>query len=175
MISLASIRVLAQGKIEPRTIGEQEEKNMANLKVQSIDEAQIRKRIDDWVNAFRNKDISGVMSVFAPDVVSFDVVPPLAYIGTESYRKPWEKLFAAYKGPINYEIRDLRIVAKDDLAFSHSLNRISGTLKNGQKTGFWLRMTACWRKIDGQWLMEHEHVSVPADVEKGKAVLDLKP
>jgi ketosteroid isomerase-like protein len=61
------------------------------------------------------------------------------------------------------------------VAFSHSINRISGTLQNGQKTGFWLRMTACWRRIDGQWLIEHEHVSVPVDPAKGTAVLDLKP
>jgi hypothetical protein len=29
--------------------------------------------------------------------------------------------------------------------------------------------------MGGQWLIEHEHVSVPVDVENGKAVLDLKP
>jgi len=53
------------------------------------------------------------------------------------------------------------------------LNRVGGTLRNGQKTGFRLRMTACWRKVDGQWLIEH--VSVPVDLEKGKPVLDLAP
>ena len=40
-------------------------------------EAVIRQRIEDGVNAIRAKDIDGVMSLYAPDMVSFDVVPPL--------------------------------------------------------------------------------------------------
>ena len=148
---------------------------MATEKKRSIEETQIRKRIDTWANAFRSKDIDIVMSAFAPEVVSFDVVPPLAYTGREAYRKQWEKLFRSYQGPIEYEIHDLSITAEHDAAFSHSLNRIRGTLKNGHRTDFCLRMTACWRRIDGQWLIEHEHVSVPVDLESGKASLDLKP
>jgi ketosteroid isomerase-like protein len=38
-----------------------------------------------------------------------------------------------------------------------------------------VRWTACWRKIGGQWLLVHDHVSVPVDLQAGKAVLDLKP
>lgn len=148
---------------------------MATEKKQLIEETQIRNRIEDWANAFRSKDIDGVMSAFAPEIVSFDLVPPLAFSGREAYRKQWEKLFASYHGRIEYEIRDLSITAQHDVAFSHSINRIKGTLKNGQRTDVWLRMTACWRRIDGQWLIQHEHVSVPVDVGGGKALLDLKP
>ena len=142
---------------------------------QTSEVTQIKKRIDELANAFRSKDINRVMAIFAPEVVAFDLVPPLAYTGREGYRKQWEKLFASYQGQIEYEIRDLRVTAEHDLAFSHSINRISGALKTGPKTYMWLRMTACWRRIDGQWLLEHEHVSVPVDVEGAKALLDLKP
>ena len=152
-----------------------EMKTAATEKKQSTEEIQIRKRIDDWVTAFRGKDINRVMPFFAAEAIAFDLVPPLAYRGREAYRKQWEKLFASYQGPIEYEIRDLSITAEADLAFSHSINRISGTLQNGKKTSFWLRMTACWRRIDGQWLIEHEHVSLPVDPAKGTAVLDLEP
>lgn len=141
----------------------------------SDEETAIRKRIDDWAAAFRRKDIDAVMPVFAPDAVAFDLVPPLAYKGRDAYRKQWERLFAPYEGPIDYEIRELSITTERDVGFSHSLNRIGGTLKNGKKAGFWVRMTACWRKVDGQWLIEHEHVSVPVDLEKDKPVLDLTP
>jgi uncharacterized protein (TIGR02246 family) len=150
-------------------------KTIATKRSQSTEEAQIRKRIDDWVNAFRGKDINSVLSFFAPETVAFDLVPPLAYTGRDAYRKQWEKLFASFPGPIEYEIRDLNITAEHDLAFSHSINRIRGTLQNGQQTGFWLRMTACWQRIDGRWFIEHEHVSVPVDPAKGTALLDLKP
>jgi len=63
----------------------------------------------------------------------------------------------------------------DDVAFTHSFNRSSATLNTGQKIGNWLRWTACWRKINGKWLIAHMHVSVPVDLETGRAVLDLKP
>jgi len=141
----------------------------------STAETEIRKRLDDWAAAFRNKDIDAVMRVFAPDVVAFDIVPPLRYTGRDAYRKQWLRLFASYQGPIEYEIRDLTITADHDIAFSHSLNRIGGTLKSEKTTGFWVRMTACWRKVDGEWLLEHEHVSVPVDLEKNAPVLDLEP
>jgi uncharacterized protein (TIGR02246 family) len=170
-----ALRVLSLGSIAPMTPGEQKETSVATNRRASEEETQIRMRLEDWAAAFRRKDIDALMPVFAPDVVSFDIVPPLAYRGREAYRKQWERLFASYPGPIEYEMRDLSIAAEHDVAFSHSLNRIGGTLKNGQKTGFWLRMTACWRRVHGQWLVEHEHVSVPVDLEKGKPALDLAP
>ncbi|MHB8599424.1 MAG: YybH family protein [Ktedonobacteraceae bacterium] len=90
-------------------------------------------------------------------------------------RKVWEEVFFVYQGPIDYEIHDLSITVGDDVAFTHSLNRISGTMNNGQKTDLWLRWTACFRKINGKWLIVHHQNSVPVDLEHGKAVLDLKP
>ena len=48
-------------------------------------------------------------------------------------------------------------------------------MKNGQKTDLWLRWTACFRRINGEWLITHEQVSVPIDLESGKALLDLEP
>ena len=155
--------------------GDQKERTVPASRAGSSEEILVRKRLDDWSAAFRRKDIDAVMAVFASDAVAFDIVPPLAYTGRGTYRKQWERLFASYEGPIGYEIRELSVTAGHDVAFSHSLNRISGTLKNGKTTGFWLRMTACWRKVDGQWLLEHEHVSVPVDLEKDKPVLDLVP
>ena len=139
------------------------------------EEAVLRQLIDGFLKAIRAKDINGVMSVFAPEVVSFDLGPPLQHGGGETFMKRWQELFESYQNPIDYEVRDLSITAGEDVAFSHSLNRISGTTKNGQKTDRWLRWTAGWRKTDGKWLIVHEQVSVPVDVGSGKAVLDLKP
>ena len=48
-------------------------------------------------------------------------------------------------------------------------------MKNSQKSDRWLRWTACYRKTNGKWLIVHEHVSIPADMRSGEAVLDLKP
>src|SRR5436190_512858 len=137
-------------------------------------EAAIRELVDRFVKAVHAKDIDGVMSVYAPDVVAFDVVPPLQYVGAEAFRKPWQEVFERYQ-VIDYEVRDLNVTAGDDVAFSHSLNRNSGTLKNGQKVEFWLRWTACYRKINGEWRIAHLQISVPVDLRTGTAALNLKP
>jgi ketosteroid isomerase-like protein len=62
-----------------------------------------------------------------------------------------------------------------ELAFVHSLNRVSGTLTGGRITGMWLRWTACLRRTDGVWLIVHDHVSVPADLQGAHALVNLTP
>ena len=141
----------------------------------ATDEADIRRRIDTLLAALHAMDLEGVMALYAPDIVSFDIVPPLRHMGAEAKRKNWVDAFATYQRPLGYEIRDLTITVGDDVAFGHSLNRISGTLQNGYRSEFWLRWTACFRKIDGTWLIAHDQVLVPVDFESGRALLDLAP
>jgi uncharacterized protein (TIGR02246 family) len=148
---------------------------MATAKTAANDEAQIRQLIDNWAKAVRAKDINGIMSHHAPDILLFDAVPPLQYRGAEAYRNNWEQCFPYFQGPIDCEIRDLSITTGDDAAFSHSLTRISGTITTGENTDTWLRATVCYRKVDGKWIVAHEHVSVPFDPESGRASIDLKP
>lgn len=139
------------------------------------DESAIRELIDGLVGAVRAKDINRVMSAYAPDLVAFDIVPPLQYVGASTFMKPWQEVFERYQGPIHYEVRELAVTAGNDVAFSHSLNRMSGTMTSGSKTDLWLRCSACYRKTDGKWRIAHLQVSVPVDLANGKAVLDLKP
>jgi ketosteroid isomerase-like protein len=139
------------------------------------EEAELKRVIEGGVEAFRARDIDGMMSMYAPELVSFDLVPPLRYVGADAYRKRWEETFSSFQGPIGYEMHDLSITVGDDVAFTHSLNRLSATLTTGQQTDLWLRATVCWRSINGQWLIMHTHVSVPVDVEHGQALLDLSP
>lgn len=141
------------------------------------DEAKIRLLLDRWGKAFRAKDLNAVMSVYAAGnaLVAYDIVAPLQCVGADAYRKNYEEFFAQYEGRIDYEVRDLRIVTGDDVAFLHCVERISGTLKNGQKSEVWVRATSGLRKINGKWLIIHDHISAPVDFDTGKAVLDLKP
>jgi ketosteroid isomerase-like protein len=147
-------------------------------KEEAMTEALIRGRIEDLVKALNAKDIDGVMSLFAPNLVSFDLTPnfgTLRYVGAENKRRAWEEAFAAFTGPFSYEVHELNVTTHSELAFVHSLNHVNATLASGQITDLWLRWTACFRRIDGDWLVVHDHVSVPADLEHGRAVLNLTP
>ena len=139
------------------------------------DEGEIRQVWDRWAKAFRAHDINGIMSIYAPEVMAYDIVPPLQYAGKEAYRKDYEEFIAQYDGPIDTEFRNPIIVAGKEVAFIYSLERISGTLKNGQKSEVWVRATSGLRKINGRWLIVHDHISVPVNLETGKDMLELKP
>ena len=141
----------------------------------TMDEDDIRQRIGTLLAALRAMDLEGVIALYAPDIVSFDIAPPLQHLGAEAKRQQWVEVFATYQRPLGYEMRDLAITLGDDVAFAHSLNRISGTLRNGTRTSLWLRWTAGWRKIEGDWLITHDQVSVPADFASGQALLNLQP
>jgi uncharacterized protein (TIGR02246 family) len=141
----------------------------------AIDEADIRRRIDHCAKALHTMDLEGVMAIYAPDIVSFDIVPPLRHVGAEAKRQQWVDAFGMYQPPLGYEFRDVTVTVGDDVAFCHSLNRVNGTLQTGQRSEFWVRWTACFRKIDGNWLIAHDHVSVPVDFGSGRALLDLEP
>src|SRR5262249_10395570 len=125
------------------------------------DEAEIRRRIGRLVEAIRAMDLEGTMAIYAPNVVSFDLTPPLRYAGPEIKRKHWGGAFGMYQPPVGYEVRGLTITVGEDVAFAHSLKRVSGTRKDGSRSDFWLRGTTCYRKIDGNWLIAHDQVSVP--------------
>jgi uncharacterized protein (TIGR02246 family) len=141
----------------------------------ALDETQLRKLMDDRVNAVRRKDVNASMSSLAPDILSFDVVNPLQRIGVESSRKRAEDWFSSFLGPIGHEIQDLVITAGDDVAFCHGLSHVSATRRGGEQLDMWWRTTVCFRKTDGKWIATHEHNSVPFDVKSGKASLGLKP
>lgn len=142
----------------------------------ATNEAEIRRLIDELASALRAHDLDAAMSVYATDVVSFDIEPPLQHVGGQAKRKNWERVFAAYECPLNYEIRELAVTVGEDVAFAHSLNRLSGTLRNGTATtGIWVRATMCFRKLNGRWAVAHDQVSVPLDMATGAALVNLEP
>jgi ketosteroid isomerase-like protein len=139
------------------------------------EEANIRWRIGQLAESIRAMDLERVMSVYAPHMETFDIVPPLQGCGANAKRRNWADTFAPYLPPIDYQVRNLTVDVADDVAFAHSLNRVSGTHRDGTRNELWLRWTACLRKTEGQWFIVHDHVSVPVDFPSGRALVQLRP
>lgn len=148
---------------------------MMNELGRATDEARIRTLVEARARAVCDKDIDALMSHHAPDVVMYDALAPLQYVGAEGVRERAGQWFSWYRGAIGYEVRDLSITAGETAAFCHYLYRVSGTMTNGREVDMWVRSTVCFRKIEGEWKVTHEHTSVPFDAESGKASVDLKP
>ncbi|MEV7095872.1 NAD(P)H-dependent oxidoreductase [Amycolatopsis sp. NPDC051045] len=138
-------------------------------------EAAIRSRLDDVIEALRAKDLEALRRVYAPDVVSFDVEPPLQHVGVEAKLTNWAKVFTFFE-KVDYELRDLTIAVSGDLAVGHGFGRVSGTLKNGVVAdGMWVRATFVFRNAGDGWVIVHDQASVPFDIATGRGVADLEP
>jgi uncharacterized protein (TIGR02246 family) len=141
------------------------------------DEAKIRALEARFAAAFNAKDVDAIMKLYVPgnSLLVFDVIPPRQYVGAQAYRKDWENLFAMFKGPVKFEVGDLAITTDRTLAYSHSIQHLTSTDANGRSIDLTVRVTDVYRKVKGEWLIEHEHVSVPVDLDSGKPDLASKP
>ena len=140
-----------------------------------VDEATISQQVKKIVEGIRTKDLEELKQLYATNVVSFDVEPPLQHVGIEAKLKNWAKVFTFFQD-VDYEVRDLNVTVGDDVAFGHAFGRLSGTLKDGTATsGMWVRGTFCFRKLDRSWLIVHDQASVPFDIASGRGVTDLEP
>jgi ketosteroid isomerase-like protein len=138
-------------------------------------ESEVKALLDSQFEAMRMKDIDQLMSLYSANIVYFDLVPPLQYVGSAALRQRFLEWFDAWKTSIGMEIRDLTIVAGGDIAAAHMLLRASGTLKNGHEVGYWVRASDCYRLSNDGWLITHEHVSLPVDMASRSAAIDLTP
>lgn len=147
-----------------------------NATAARTDETEIRALIQSWTEALRAKDVARVVSHYTPDLLAFDLAPPLAGRGTEPYRRGLETWFPTWRGGIGLEITDLKIRIGGDVAWSTSLNHLTGTRTNGEATDVWVRATVGFVKSGGRWRVAHEHVSVPFYMDGSyRAAVDLKP
>ena len=129
------------------------------------------------VAAMNARDLDGIMSVYVPDesLFVFDTMPPRQFVGATAYRKAFEGLLTAYPGPTTFEVRDLSVTADSQMGFAHYVVHMIGTAQDGSVAEMNFRLTSCARKIEGKWLIVHEHVSFPVDLETGKADFLAKP
>jgi len=137
--------------------------------------AAVRRRIESWTAALRAKDLDAVRAHWAPGLVEFGLAPGLEHRGEEVARGlgVW---FPTWVGPIGHELRDVEVAAGDQVAFAHALVRLTGERTNGDVEDFWFRSTVCFRKIGGEWLIAHEHSSVPFYMDgSDRAAVDLRP
>jgi ketosteroid isomerase-like protein len=140
-------------------------------------ESQIRALLDDRVAALHAKNASRLVSHYAPEVVKFDLAPPLLTGGPEVLDAAgWEPWFQTWQGPIALEVTQVTVTMADGVAFCHSLNRMQGTSTDGQKQDMWFRSTLGLVKIGDAWKITHEHNSTPFYMDgSGLAANDLRP
>ena len=141
------------------------------------DKAAIEALEARFAAAFTAKDVNAIMSVYeaGPGLFVFDVTPPRQHVGWTDYKADWEDTFKTTPGPIRFSISDLSVTVVGPVAYGHSIQRVLFTRANGSKGDLIVRVSDVYRKVHGRWLIVQEHVSVPVDLDTGKADLLSKP
>jgi ketosteroid isomerase-like protein len=138
-------------------------------------QSEVRALLDARVEACREKDIDRLRSLYAPDIVYFDVVPPLHFTRLDGVRANFLRWFNEYEGPIGLETHGLNIAMSGDVAFAHMLHLDKGNKNLPEEQKFWLRSTVCCQRSDQKWRITHEHISVPVDYKSGNTGMNLVP
>ena len=141
------------------------------------DKAKIEALESRFAAAFNAKDVDAIMKVYVsgPGLFVFDVTPPRQHVGSDDYRKDWQDAIAGMKGPVKFELSDLAVTTLGDVAYGHSIQRLTGTNTKGKAVDVTVRVSDVYRKLNGEWLIVEEHVSVPVDLDTAKADLTSAP
>jgi ketosteroid isomerase-like protein len=74
----------------------------------SQDEIDIRALIERWARAVREQNRERIRADHDPDIIMFDVPPPLLSWGLDAYMATWEKFLSWSEKPVAFDFHDVR-------------------------------------------------------------------
>jgi ketosteroid isomerase-like protein len=90
------------------------------------EEAAVRDLVENWASAVRATDFDGILANHAPDMLMFDVPPPVQRKGIKDYKKSWDLFFSWARDSGVFDIEEMNITAGHDVAFVTALMRCAG-------------------------------------------------
>ncbi len=117
--------------------------------------------VESRAAAVAAKDVETLVAQYAEDVTLFDALGPLRDTGQEVERNRLREWFGAYRTSIDLRIRDLEVVAGNEVGFAHYVFQVRGTLTDGTDVDMAVRATLGFRRGEDGWKIVHEHSSVP--------------
>ena len=139
----------------------------------SAAEKEVRAVLDSYMDAIRATDVDRIVQHYAPDIVSYDAIAKLEFVGREAYTEHWRACMEMCEHMV-FEPQPATIAASGDVAFAYSLARCGGIGPDGKEHMGWMRGTQALRKVNGRWLIVHEHYSAPFDPISMKILEDLE-
>jgi ketosteroid isomerase-like protein len=129
----------------------------------NTEKTRIKDLLEAWADAVRRHDLPAILAHHDPDMVMFDLSLPLQCRGIEAYKETWDLFFRYHKPGTAFDIQELAVTAGHDVAFAVAIMRCgpNSSSNPADKDGFLFRLTVGLRKVEGHWLIAHEHHSEP--------------
>ena len=100
---------------------------------------------------------------WAEDALWFDI-PPFASRGLQPAVAMFDKVFGGFRS-CDVDILETDVVLNGDMGVVCTIQRVSVVLKNGVSKVLIARETDCFERRDDEWLLFHQHASVPSGGE----------
>ena len=121
-----------------------------------VDGAEIQAFEQRLADALRANDVDRIRAAYAPNKIPFLLgarsLPPS--VGTEAYSRSWD--YPALPGPMRFECS-----TEGNLGYAHGTFNVTAPGKHGTNAVLPMQVTHILRKINGNWMIVHEHVSFP--------------
>jgi ketosteroid isomerase-like protein len=107
---------------------------------------------------------------WAKDALWFDI-PPFASRGVQAAIKMFDTVFSSFKS-CNVSILQMDTILTDTMGIVCSVQKVDIVFKNDEAKTVMVRQTDCFKKDDDEWLLIHQHASVPSGGEwDGKIIV----
>jgi ketosteroid isomerase-like protein len=135
-----------------------------SLPAESKDDDEIRSAVKLFTVAANTLDLNRTMACYAdkPYVSVFSPGPNEPVVGLPAVRKNWSDFFALIKSN-HSELSDIAVESDGKLAFAYFTTTEEIVMKEGTKVKPLFRSTMIYQRINGHWLIIHEHKSEPRE------------
>jgi uncharacterized protein (TIGR02246 family) len=128
--------------------------------------AMMRRMVEAW----QTLDPANVAPLYAKDAtLAFYDIAPLKFTGWKEYASGTAQIFAGFSSLKVTLNDDLRTEQRGNVAWATTTFRADIVNKDGSKVALDGRWTVIWERRDRDWLIVHEHGSVPLPLPKPAA------
>jgi len=139
----------------------------------------VRDLLAEHAAAHAAREPERIMALYSDEPVAYTLAPPLQQgpdteYGTVDGLRRW---MATFDGPIQIDYQDPVVTAAGDVAFVHTLTRMTATPAGAPESfSFWFRSTFGLRRQEDGWRIVHRHESTPFHMDGSfRAAVDLQP
>jgi ketosteroid isomerase-like protein len=135
----------------------------ARAQQKATDEATFRKLLDSYCAAWSSGNVANAAKFYVKDDgLTFYDLAPFEYTGWKEYEAGVKKEFLDNAANISLSAeKDLKVTRRGNVAWTTVSMHLVDKTKDGKVTEVHVRYTGIWEKRGKNWLLVHEHLSVP--------------